>query len=98
MLKNVNFDISPFISKLSYAFLPPVVYQLEEYGMPRMISRKIHDTGIINFENSELSLHQALEQFRKIGINTITDISTLDPFDKYIIRYFYDGITFESQE
>ena len=34
-----DFDLSPFISKLSSVFLPTVVYQLEEYGLPRMITR-----------------------------------------------------------
>jgi hypothetical protein len=41
-------DISPFIYKLSHAFLPASVYQLEEYGMPRMIAKKIHQSGVIN--------------------------------------------------
>ena len=40
-------DISLFIGKAANAFLPKLVYQLEEYGMPRMISRKIQDSGLI---------------------------------------------------
>lgn len=43
-------DISLFIGKAANAFLPKLVYQLEEYGMPRMISRKIQDSGLINLE------------------------------------------------
>ncbi|MCC3125313.1 helicase-related protein, partial [Campylobacter jejuni] len=32
-------DISSFVTKLSNAFLPSVVYTLEEFGLPRIISR-----------------------------------------------------------
>jgi hypothetical protein len=40
LLPNKNTDISPFIFKTSNAFLPPIVYQLEEYGLPRMLTKK----------------------------------------------------------
>lgn len=40
IFKHKKIDISSFISKLSHAFLPSVVYQLEEYGLPRMLSKK----------------------------------------------------------
>lgn len=33
-------DISSFVTKLSNAFLPSVVYTLEEFGLPRIISKK----------------------------------------------------------
>ena len=58
-----GYDISSFKNRLSSAFLPPVVYTLEEYGLPRMISRKIQDSGIINFEDYDLNLKTAIEQF-----------------------------------
>lgn len=86
-------DISPFIVKVSHAFLPTTVYQLEEYGLPRMISRKIQDAGIINLENTDIALHEALEQFLEIGSKELlSQIRNLDEFDKYIIDYFYRGI------
>ncbi|EGB2116665.1 DEAD/DEAH box helicase, partial [Campylobacter jejuni] len=49
-------DISSFVTKLSNAFLPSVVYTLEEFGLPRIISKKLHECKFINFENKELTL------------------------------------------
>ncbi|MFM5249538.1 DEAD/DEAH box helicase [Aeromonas hydrophila] len=86
-------DISPFISKLSHAFLPPLVYQLEEYGLPRMITKKIHQANIINFEHPEIELHIVLNIFKTIPFDILTTlVPDLDVFDKYILSYFYDGI------
>lgn len=97
ILKDKKMDISLFISKVSHAFLPPVVFQLEEYGLPRMISKKIHYHKLIDFEDKDLTLHLALNELKLIGkenvINTIKD-HLLD-FDLYIIDYFFDGITWD---
>ena len=94
LLNEKAVDISAFIKKVSHAFLPSVVYQLEEYGLPRMISRKIHDAHVINFEDEDLSLHDALDKFREIGKdNLVQRVSGLEDFDRYIINYFYDGIS-----
>lgn len=99
ILRHLNVDLTPMIKKLTYAFLPPVVYQLEEYGLPRMISKKIHDAGVINFENEELTLHDTLDMFRKIGDDKLCkQVNELDDFDKYIIEYFYDGISLSNGE
>ncbi len=85
-------DISPFISKVSHAFLPPAVFQLEEYGLPRMITKKIHNSNIINFE-SEGDLHQVIEKFKEVTMVCLFDtVEGFDEFDKYIIEYFYEGI------
>lgn len=93
ILKDKNYDVSRFISWTSHAFLPSVVYQLEEFGMPRMISKKIHQHKLINFHDTELKIHSVLEDFNRIGMQTVLAISSLSEFDKYIIEYFYDGIT-----
>lgn len=86
-------DISPFISRVSHAFLPPVVYQLEEYGLPRMITKKIHRAKIIDFENDEIDLHSVLDLFKGLTKgHLIESIPDIDDFDKYIIEYFFDGI------
>lgn len=85
-------DISPFIFKISHAFLPKNVYQLEEYGLPRMISRKIHDSGIINLENGEFEINKIIDDFKSIGLSAIKRIRTLDDFDNYVVDYFFDGI------
>lgn len=90
---NKGVDVSSFISKLSHAFLPSIVYQLEEYGLPRMISRKIHQNGVINFLDEELTIHKTIEKFHEIGKSNILSKPFFDEFDKYIVEYFYDGIT-----
>lgn len=92
ILKDKNYDISRFITLSSHAFLPTVVYQLEEFGMPRMISKKIHNSKIINFYDKDLNIHNTLEMFNNIGIERILSMHNLTNFDKYIIEYFYDGI------
>lgn len=92
LLKEKNYDISKFISYLSHAFLPTVVFQLEEYGLPRMISKKIHKSGVINFYDQDLTIHNIIEIFNSHGINLIKENVELDEFDNYILEYFYDGI------
>lgn len=87
-------DISPFISSISHAFLPPVVYQLEEYGLPRMIAKKMQAYGVLNFEDSDLHLHDAISRLSGITFNGVVEqVPILDEFDKYILKYFFEGIT-----
>jgi len=87
-------DISPFIAKVSHAFLPVNVFILEEYGLPRMISKKIHDSGFIDLENADISIHEVIDSFNNIGIYAISNCSLkIDSFDKYIIEHFFDGIS-----
>lgn len=106
MLKDVNLlynhifsnkvDISPFISKISYAFLPKSVYELEEYGLPRIVSKKIQNEKIIDLENSETPIHKIINQFSQIGLENIKQqVQNLHPFESYILDYFYDGIKME---
>lgn len=87
-------DISLFIGRAANAFLPKLVYQLEEYGLPRMISRKIQDSGLINLEDDAVEISEIITQFNKIGKEKIIhSLNNLLPFDKFIINYFYDGIS-----
>lgn len=86
-------DISLFIGRAANAFLPKLVYQLEEYGLPRMISRKIQDSGLINLEDDSVEISNIIKQFNNIGREkVIQGLNNLLPFDKFIINYFYDGI------
>ncbi len=86
-------DLSMAISKLSHAFLPVSVYQLEEYGLPRMLSRKIHDAGIVNFETAQLTVHDSIDILRGFGLSyLIRLVENLDDIDIYILRYFFEGI------
>ena len=84
-------NITSFITFVSHAFLPRNVYLLEEYGLPRMISRKIHDSKLINLEE-HISLKECINKFKSIEYEKICTTSSLDEFDKFILKYFYDGI------
>lgn len=98
IFKHKKIDISSFISKLSHAFLPSVVYQLEEYGLPRMLSKKIHHANIIDFTEEELNIHLIIDKFNELGIDYIKEkVTTFDEFDLYILNYFYDGISEQPQ-
>ncbi len=94
MLPNLNCDISSFVTRTHYAFLPKNVYLLEEYGLPRMISKKIHLSEIINLENTEKDLHSVINDFNEVTYEkVIQQVKTLDDFDKYILKYFFEGIS-----
>lgn len=93
LLKNVNVDIAPFISRVSHAFLPSCVYQLEEYGLPRMISKKIHASRLIDLTDKELTLHDAIKVLVNLKDTIETRAIGLDKFDRYILEYFYSGVS-----
>jgi hypothetical protein len=88
-------DISPFIARLSKAFLPSCVIELEEYGLPRMLAKKIHASGLINFENEKLDLHSAIELLRAMQPEILGKVKELDSFDRYVLDYFFDGIALQ---
>jgi len=93
LLPQYSIDIRPFIAKLSHAFLPPLVYLLEEYGLPRMVSKKIHISGVIDLERTDIDIIHAISIFRRIGSENLQrQVNNLSSFDKYIIDYFYEGI------
>ncbi|UUD65742.1 hypothetical protein D16iCDA_08860 [Pseudomonas seleniipraecipitans] len=93
ILKKANLDISPFASKVAHAFLPSVVYQLEEYGLPRMISKKLHQSDVLNFDTQDLTIHQAIDEFNKVGLAQIrSHTENLTFFEIYILKYFFEGI------
>ncbi|WP_110972006.1 DEAD/DEAH box helicase [Pseudomonas huaxiensis] len=86
-------DISQFISKLSHAFLPKVVYQLEEYGLPRSISKLIHKAGIIDFFDESLNIYEAISILRSENTSGLKKfIGELDNFDLYILDHFFEGV------
>lgn len=92
--KERQVDVSAFVVKANHAFLPPVVFQLEEYGLPRMISRKIDRAGILNFSDMGLTLHTAIDQLRasRSRIEGCGEDVFL-PFDRYVLNYFFEGVT-----
>lgn len=93
ILKGKSYDISRFVSLCSQAFLPKVVFQLEEYGLPRMISKKLQKSGFIDFQSKDLTIHKAIDLFNEIGVQKLLlQTIELDDFDKYTLNYFYEGI------
>jgi len=92
--KKKDVDISPFIYKVSNAFLPHVVYQLEEYGLPRMISKMLSKHNIIKLDGEEQDIYKILIGFENIGIQKIVSQINLSPIEKYILEYFFEGISF----
>lgn len=94
ILPDARVDISPFIQQISNAFLPPLVYQLEEYGLPRMLAKKIQKTGFVNLEEKTPNLHHTLKNLENIGLDALLkNTEDLHPFDEYILSYFLDGIS-----
>lgn len=92
---NNGVDVAPFATKLSHAFLPSAVYQLEEYGLPRMISRKIHRARIFNFEEERGEVYEVFNALNRIGRDKVLDAEQLSSFEKDIVEYFFDGISHE---
>lgn len=89
-----DIDISSFIVKVSNAFLPPLVFELEEYGLPRMISRKIQASGLINLEREGVSINDLIEEFQNLGAEQILSASQLSSeIERFILCHFFDGIT-----
>jgi hypothetical protein len=88
-----NVDVSSFIGRLSHAFLPGAVYHLEEYGLPRMIAKKIHRAGLVDFADPQIDLKRAIDSFQSLGLETVLGIETLSAFDRYIVKFFFEGIT-----
>ncbi|WP_240153856.1 hypothetical protein [Erwinia amylovora] len=95
IVKN-NADISSFIFKCSHAFLPPIVFQLEEYGLPRMLSKRIQLKFLLDFDDENLSLHQAIEHLKFIdSIIGLAEAINASEFERYIISNFIDGVTLQ---
>ncbi len=87
-------DISLFIAKVSNAFLPKIVFQLEEYGLPRTISRKIQNSGLINLEDDEMEISDVIDNFKEVGYDKLIEgVQDVHPFEKFILEYFYAGIS-----
>ncbi|MHA7845711.1 DEAD/DEAH box helicase [Serratia sp. D1N4] len=98
LIKDKNTDISPFIFKITHAFLPPIVYQLEEYGLPRMLSKKLQAAGYLIFDNENINLHQAIDYLKSIdSLIGLDFMINADAFEKYIIKHFIDGVVLEKQ-
>lgn len=88
-----NIDISVCLSRISNAFLPKLVYQLEEYGLPRSLSKKIVNAGLIELDNPDMNLVDAIGRFKEIGKDKLSEsIPGKHAFEDYILEHFYSGI------
>lgn len=86
-------DLSPFVSRLSYAFMPRLVYQLEEYGLPRMISKQLSRAEMFDFENEEKEISDIISEFQQVGYQRVVEaLPNKHPFDEYVLKHFFDGI------
>jgi hypothetical protein len=89
-------ELSPAIARFSSAFLPRVVFQLEEYGLPRMISRKLCRSRLIDLESIG-DIQAALNAFRLLGLDAVLkQVAEIEPFERYILKYFFEGIAVPS--
>jgi len=87
-------DLSPAVSNFSNCFLPSLVCHLEEYGLPRMISRKLQKCGAFHFERQNVEVDEVLAELCQFGPAGLAALCTeLDEFDKYILNYFFEGIS-----
>lgn len=85
-------DLSPVIYKMRYAFLPKFVFQLEEYGLPRMISLKIHLSGAVSMDDDSITLKDLLLLFSSSKIRYKISLMEWNEIEKFILNYFYEGI------
>lgn len=87
-------DLTPFISKVSYAFLPRLVFQLEEYGLPRMISKQLSRAGLFDFEDDEKDITEMIKEFQEVGYErVVSSLPNRHPFDVYVLKHFFNGIS-----
>lgn len=92
-----GFDISRFVFRMSHAFLPPVVYQLEELGLPRMVSRRIHEVGLVDLTSEGVSLLKVVELL-KANAREIERRALGGVFERYLFEYFIEGVSSRAPE
>lgn len=84
---------------MSHAFLPKNIFYLEEWGLPRMVSKKIHQSGVINLEDDNIPFEDIITKFKtEIDkaplINTLKNKGSFFDFDDRFIEHFYEGLGF----
>lgn len=86
-------NLMPLAERLSYAFLPPVVYQLEEYGLPRTLARQIQRAELFDFMREGVSVMDALGFFLSSSPEGIlSSLPDKMEFDGYVLKWFYEGL------
>ena len=88
-------DLPPSISRVSSAFLPKLVFQLEEYGLPRMIGEKLRQSGLFDFEDGDKEITDIVAGFQQKGYDAVlAAISNRHSFEDYVLKHFFDGIRY----
>lgn|GEM_PF-2131210 len=72
--------------------------KLEGYGLLRMLAKRIHAPGLINFEEENLDLHSAIDQLRGLKPESFSKIEGLDGFDRYVPDYFFNGVALQESQ
>lgn len=81
-------------SQLANLMMPRMVMQLEEYGLPRSLSRKINEHTSIDLQNDNLEISEIINKFKEYGIKNLqSSIPDLHVFEKYFLQNFYEGIS-----
>lgn len=47
----------------------------------------------MDFTTQDFGLNNAIKQFQGIGFQRMAEIDSLTRFDKYVLKFFYEGIT-----
>ena len=58
-----------------------------------MLSRKLHNSRVIDLERVDISINDILDEFLKVGMNRIIETAQLSAVDQFIPSYFFEGIT-----
>lgn len=86
-------DLSVALMKFSHSFLPKNVYLLEEYGLPRMLSKKIHNSGVVNLADNDRDILEVISEVKEMGHTAICENTEgLDYFDELVIEWFLSGV------
>ncbi|MDH6235006.1 hypothetical protein M2281_005628 [Mesorhizobium soli] len=96
----VDFYGATLIARQIFSIHPlPEAFSQVEYQswgqrqLPRMISKKIQQSKLIDFTTANFGLNDAIEKFQEIGLERMLKIESLTTFDRYVMKFFYDGIT-----
>lgn len=91
--QGAEINLSAALMKFSHAFLPNNVYLLEEYGLPRMLSRKLHNSRIVDLEDNGRDILDVITELKSLGHQQICERTPgLDGFDRLVVEWFLWGV------
>jgi hypothetical protein len=95
LLSEYSINIDNYVHQCSYAFLPKNVFLLEEYGLPRMVTKKLYPLLYpgLNPDDNETNIHELLNDLAQLKNLNLSDLTILSEFERYILEFFLDGIS-----